>query len=66
MTVLKAKPAAWDNFGEFPDLYRRVRIGYIEEVRQNSVEFDRRLRNFVNKTADNKMFGNWNDEGRLL
>jgi hypothetical protein len=25
-----------------------------------------RLQNFVNKTADNKMFGNWNDGGRLL
>jgi len=63
--VLKAKPNAWSNFLEFPDLYRRVRIGYIEEMRKNRPEFDRRLQNFVSKTADNKMFGNWNDGGRL-
>jgi uncharacterized protein YdeI (YjbR/CyaY-like superfamily) len=64
--VLRAKPTAWSNFLEFPDLYRRVRISYIEEMRKNPNEFDRRLQNFVNKTADNKMFGNWNDGGRLL
>lgn len=64
--VLKANPTAWSNFLEFPDLYRRVRIGYIEEMRKKPSEFDRRLRNFVNKSADNKMFGNWNDGGRLL
>jgi uncharacterized protein YdeI (YjbR/CyaY-like superfamily) len=64
--VLKASPAAWSNFLAFPDLYRRVRIGYIEEMRKNPNEFARRLQNFVNKTADNKMFGNWNDGGRLL
>jgi uncharacterized protein YdeI (YjbR/CyaY-like superfamily) len=66
MKVLKAKPDVWSNFLEFPNLYRRVRIGYIEEVRKNRNEFERRLQNFVSKTADNKMFGNWNDGGRLL
>jgi hypothetical protein len=66
MEVLKSRPDIWSNFLEFPDLYRRVRIGYIEEVRKNRNEFERRLQNFVSKTADNKMFGNWNDGGRLL
>jgi uncharacterized protein YdeI (YjbR/CyaY-like superfamily) len=66
MEVLRTKPAAWSNFLEFPSLYHRVRIGYVEEMRKNPTEFDRRLQNFVNKTADNKMFGNWNDGGRLL
>ncbi|MBW4465931.1 MAG: YdeI/OmpD-associated family protein [Pegethrix bostrychoides GSE-TBD4-15B] len=64
--ALRAKPGAWSNFLEFPDLYRRVRIGYIEEMHKNPNEFDRRLQNFVSKTADNRMFGNWNDGGRLL
>jgi len=63
--ALQAEPEAWSNFEAFPDLYRRVRVGYIEEVRKNSVEFERRLRNFVSKTARNQMFGNWNDGGRL-
>jgi len=63
--VLREKPDAWSNFLKFPDLYRRVRIGYIEEVRKNRIEFERRLQNFVNKTTSNKMFGNWNDGDRL-
>jgi uncharacterized protein YdeI (YjbR/CyaY-like superfamily) len=63
--VLKTQPDTWSNFLDFPDLYRRIRIGYIEEMRKNCPQFERRLQNFVSKTADNKMFGNWNDVGRL-
>jgi uncharacterized protein YdeI (YjbR/CyaY-like superfamily) len=66
MTVLRANPDVWSNYQAFPDLYRRIRIGYIEEMRKNQSEFDRRLQNFVSKTANNKMFGNWQDGGRLL
>jgi uncharacterized protein YdeI (YjbR/CyaY-like superfamily) len=64
--ALKATGSALDNFEKFPLLYRAVRVGYIEEMRKTSSEFDRRLGNFVRKTALNEMFGNWNDGGRLL
>jgi uncharacterized protein YdeI (YjbR/CyaY-like superfamily) len=40
LAALKNKLAAWANFAEFPDLCRRVRIGYIEEMRKNPIEFD--------------------------
>lgn len=63
--ALKAEPDAWSNFLAFPELYKRVRIGYIEEVRKDKSEFERRLLNFVKKTAVNQMYGNWNDGGRL-
>jgi uncharacterized protein YdeI (YjbR/CyaY-like superfamily) len=63
--ALRAQPDAWSHFQKFPDLYCRIRIGYIEEMRKNPNEFDRRLRNFVRKTLENKMFGNWNDGGKL-
>ncbi len=63
--ALKAEPDAWSNFLSFPDLYCRVRIGNIEDVRKNPSEFERRLRTFVSKTASNQMYGNWNDGGRL-
>ena len=36
-----------------------------QEMRKNPVEFERRLGNFIKKTAQGKMFGNWNDGGRL-
>jgi uncharacterized protein YdeI (YjbR/CyaY-like superfamily) len=65
LAVLRAEPNVWSNYQAFPDLYRRIRIGYIEEMRKNPTEFDRRLQNFINKTANNKMFGNWQDGGRL-
>jgi uncharacterized protein YdeI (YjbR/CyaY-like superfamily) len=66
LAVLRAEPNVWSNYQAFPDLYRRIRIGYIEEMRKNPTEFDRRLQNFINKTANNKMFGNWQDGGRLI
>ena len=65
VAALQAEPDAWPHFLAFPDLYRRVRTGYIEEARRDRGEFERRLRNFVRKTAGNQMFGNWNDSGRL-
>ena len=52
-------------YDDFPDLYIRVRIGYIEEMRKRPEEFVRRLNNFIQKTAAGKMFGNWTDDGRL-
>ncbi len=63
--ALASAPGAWPNFLAFPELYRRVRVGFIEEQRKDSVEFARRLGNFVKKTAANQMFGNWSDGGRL-
>jgi uncharacterized protein YdeI (YjbR/CyaY-like superfamily) len=66
LTAINADPDAKTYFEKFPDLYIRVRIGYIEEMRKRPEEFARRLDNFIRKTAAGKMFGNWNDDGRLL
>jgi uncharacterized protein YdeI (YjbR/CyaY-like superfamily) len=66
LAAINADPKAKTYFKEFPSLYIRVRIGYIEEMRKRPEEFDRRLQNFMHKTAAGRMFGNWNDEGRLL
>jgi uncharacterized protein YdeI (YjbR/CyaY-like superfamily) len=58
LAILRAEPDVWSNYQAFPDRYRRIRIGYIEEMQKNPTEFERRLQNFVNKTGNNKMFGN--------
>ncbi|MEM6980460.1 MAG: YdeI/OmpD-associated family protein [Planctomycetota bacterium] len=64
--AIKAEEKAWGTFEAFPDLYKRVRIGYIEEMRRRDpADFEKRLRNFIKQTAAGKMFGNWNDGGRL-
>jgi uncharacterized protein YdeI (YjbR/CyaY-like superfamily) len=59
---LQAEPDAWKAFLRFPELYQRVRLGYIEEMRtRDPREWKKRLDHFVAKTAQNKMFGNWDD-----
>ena len=57
LEALQADVQTWNNFQRFPDVYKRIRIGYIEEVRKQSTEFQKRLNNFLKKTRENKMFG---------
>ncbi len=63
--ALRATPAGWTHWQAMPTLYRAVRLSYVEEVRRQPREFERRLANLVRKTAENVQFGNWNDGGRL-
>lgn len=57
LEALQADAQTWNNFQRFPDVYKRIRIGYIEEVRKQSSEFQKRLNNFLKKTHEDKMFG---------
>ena len=63
--AFRVEPGAWSNFLAFPELYRRVRIRYVEETRKNPAEFSRRLKSLLKRSSENRMFGNWNDGGRL-
>jgi hypothetical protein len=56
---------AWERLWQFPELYRRVRVGSVEEMRRNAPEFARRLEKFMSETAAGRMFGQWNDGGLL-
>jgi hypothetical protein len=62
---LRAEGDAWANFQAFPELYRRIRLGNLEQTRRDPVEFERKLAAFVTRTAANQLYGNWNDGGRL-
>jgi uncharacterized protein YdeI (YjbR/CyaY-like superfamily) len=55
--ALKADPTTWTNFQAFPDLYKRIRISYIEETRKQPAVFTTRLDNFLAQTARNNQFG---------
>lgn len=57
---------AWDFFAEAPPLYQRVRAGYVEEQRRVPLEFTKRLNSLIEKSAAGKLFGGWNDGGRLV
>ncbi|MCX6706954.1 MAG: YdeI/OmpD-associated family protein [Candidatus Woesearchaeota archaeon] len=58
LKVLKADKKAWKNFQDFPEGYKKVRIGYIESQRRHSHEmFKKSLLNFIKMTSKNKRFG---------
>lgn len=54
------------NFQKLPPLYVRVRIDNIQSYPQGDETYERRLCKFLEKTKANILFGDWNDNGRLL
>ncbi|MDI4647996.1 YdeI/OmpD-associated family protein [Cohnella hashimotonis] len=63
---LQVDAAAYENFATFPDLYRTVRIDTIQSYKKDAELFDKRLEKFMQSTRQNKMYGQWHDDGRLL
>ncbi|WP_211655657.1 YdeI/OmpD-associated family protein [Planococcus alpniumensis] len=64
---LKQDPQVYENFLNFPELYRRIRIDNIQSYKTIDREiFDKRLEKFIENTRDNNMYGQWHDNGRLL
>jgi uncharacterized protein YdeI (YjbR/CyaY-like superfamily) len=57
LKALKANKEAWKNYQKFSDSYKRIRIAFIDGVRDRPEEFKKRLRHFVEMTEKNKMFG---------
>ena len=65
-TVLKADKTVWQNFNHFPPLYQRVRVDTIQIKKKQPDLFDSRLQKFIENTKKGIMYGEWNDNGRLL
>ncbi|MDR1199734.1 MAG: YdeI/OmpD-associated family protein, partial [Prevotellaceae bacterium] len=64
LAELKKDNETYNNFLAFPELYIRVRI---DTIQQGHLElFKSRLKKFVENTKQNKLYGDWNDSGRLL
>ncbi|MCX6818563.1 MAG: YdeI/OmpD-associated family protein [Candidatus Aenigmarchaeota archaeon] len=58
LKALKADMQAWKNFKNFPEGYKKVRIGYIESQRRHgNGMFQKSLQHFIRMTAKNKKFG---------
>jgi uncharacterized protein YdeI (YjbR/CyaY-like superfamily) len=57
LEALQADEQVWENFQQFPDSYKRIRIGWIDGVRQRPEEFQKRLRYLIKMTAKNKKYG---------
>lgn len=65
-TCLKEDEQLYRNYIHFPELYRRIRIDTIQSYRNEPDTFNKRLDKFIENTRENKMYGQWNDNGRLI
>lgn len=57
LEAIQADKTTYNNFERFPDYYKRIRIGFVEEVRKQPDVFQKRLAHFIKMTAKNKRFG---------
>lgn len=57
LDAIRADEQAWDNYQNFSDTYKRIRIAFIDTARKRPEEFQKRLNNFIRKTHQNKTFG---------
>lgn len=63
---IKEDCIAWENFNKLPELYKRIRIDTIQSYKKQKEIYDKRLQKFIEKTREGVMYGDWNDNGRLL
>ncbi len=66
LTALQANQTVWKEFQKFPPLYRRVRIDTIQIKKKQPELFRKRLQKLIENTSRGVMYGEWNDNGRLL
>ena len=55
LAVLKTEKEAWQHYRNFSDSYKRIRVAYIDSARKRPEEFEKRLKNFLEKTKANKL-----------
>jgi uncharacterized protein YdeI (YjbR/CyaY-like superfamily) len=56
---LQLDPEVWDNFSQFPHFYKRLKIGWINEITGNSREAEKqkRLNYLIKMSKQGKMYG---------
>lgn len=55
LDAIKADSAAWEHFQTFTESYKRIRVDYVDSARKRPDEFAKRLKNFIEKTRQNKL-----------
>ena len=53
--TLRQDQTVWENYEQFSDPYKRIRVAYIEAARNRPDEFQKRLNSFIDKTRRNKL-----------
>lgn len=57
LEILEQDSLVWEHYLQFTEIYRRIRIAYIDDARKRPEEFEKRLANFIKKTRENKLIG---------
>ena len=65
LKTLKKDEEIWDNFNNFPELYRRLGLAIFKE-KKKSEAYNKALKHFLEETKENQMYGDWDDNGRLI
>ncbi|KAB7672040.1 YdeI/OmpD-associated family protein [Bacillus sp. B1-b2] len=66
LDLIKKDKQIYNNFIQFPDLYIRIRIDTIQSYKKQPNIYNNRLEKFIENTKKNIMYGQWNDNGRLI
>ena len=60
------KARVWSRFRQFPQLYQRVRVYNIAFYKKRDpAAYERMLAHLISETKAGRMYGEWNDYGRL-
>ena len=57
MAAIRKNEQAWENFQRYSGSYQRIRIAYIDGVRNRRGGFEKRLKHFIRMTEQDKKFG---------
>lgn len=52
---IRKDDTAWKNYQLFSEPYKRIRVAYIDAARKRPEEFEKRLKNFIDKSRENKL-----------
>ena len=57
IAAIRESKQAWENFQRYSGSYQRIRIAYIDRVRNRPGEYEKRLKHFISMTEQDKQFG---------
>ncbi|HPE57032.1 MAG TPA: YdeI/OmpD-associated family protein [Bacteroidales bacterium] len=55
IAAIKKNREAWANYQNFKASYQRLRVAYIDSARNRPEDYEKRLQNFIKKTAEGKI-----------
>ena len=57
LEAIRADEQTWENYQNFSEPYKRIRVAFIEGARKRPGEFQKRLNYFIKMTRENKLIG---------